>query len=363
MATSFSPSYIRHSFDKLAGVVEKAAERIEREAKEGPVDLQCLFLNMATDIVGKVGFDLDFGGIDKTGVIYDHFVEAFVHFTDTLFKPHLQLYMWLFPNSKPAIRKRTSQESIYKLHEDFLDTILARPYPGDEEQSLWANLRRLIDPDTGKPVERNKLIGEVISMVGAAMDTTGHQLGWVFAVLSDHPEAVERILSDMKGLGLIGPGARDLEFSDLGQLPYMTAVVKECMRLVSSVSILSVRCLPEDMTIFGYRLPKGMQVYIPGNVYHHLEEYFEEPEVFKPERFLDGKTHDFYIPFGTGPRDCVGQRLGFLEIQLTLLLLLPRFKFKLAKNYTLQDVLDKQYYESIMCAAKGGLNFEVTPRA
>lgn len=362
IAQSFAPNHIRQCFEKLYGVIEHAAERIEREAKEGPVDFEEIFPHMTTDIVGRVGFDMDFGGISKTGQVYHCFVAAFGHFMDAWFKPHLQLYMWLFPRSKPALRKKMDQENIFKVHEHVVNTIMSRPYPPETEQSLWANLRRMIDPDTGKPVDRKKLVGEVITMVGAAMDTTGHMLGWIFAMLSDRDDVVDRILEDMKVLGLYGPGARDPEFADLSKLPYLTAVIKECMRVLDSLAALTSRCLPRDMEVFGYRLPKGLQVYVPGNVYSHLEEYFDEPEVFKPERWLSGKNYDFYIPFSYGPRDCVGQRLGMQEMQLTLLLLLPRFKMKLTNGETFNYIMEHKYYESVMCSAKGGLNFDITPR-
>ena len=362
IATSFSTTHVRHAFPKVMMVVENAAARIEREAKQGPVDLQCLFTHMATDLVGRVAFDMDFGGISREGRIFECFVDAFSHFTDTLFKPHLQLYMKLFPNSKPALRKKASQEAIFAEHKHVTQTFMSRPYPPDNEYSLWANLRRMIDPDTKKPVEVEKLAGEVISMVGAAMDTTGHQMGWICAILSDHDETVDRILSDMKELGLYGPGSRPFEFADVAKLPFLTAVVKECMRVVDSLAALTSRCVPEDMEIFGYRLPKDMQVYVPSNVYSRMEEYFEDPDEFKPDRWLSGKSYEYFMPFSSGPRDCVGQRLAMLEMQLTLMHLLPRFKIKLADGYTFDDVMNKKYYESVMVAAKGGMNFEITPR-
>lgn len=239
---------------------------------------------------------------------------------------------------------------------------MSRPYPPESEQALWANLRRMIDPDTGKPIEVKRLAGEVISMVGAAMDTTGHQLSWIFAMLSDKDEVVETILEEMRSLGLYGHDARKPEFKDLAEVKYLTAVIKECMRTLDSLAALSSRCLPEDMEIFGYRLPKGLQVYVPGNTYSHLPEYFDEPEVFKPERWLSGKTYDFYIPFSYGTRDCVGQRLAMQEMQLTMMMLLPRYKMKLVNGETFDSIMETRYYEQVVACAKGGLFFDVTAR-
>lgn len=364
VSQSFSASHIRHAFADLKKVVERALLIVEKKAKSGPVDLHPIFGHMTTDVVGDVGFQLDLGGLDRTGKIYDCFIHSFECFTEKMVKPHYRLMSYLFPNSAVGKRWRTRQQAIFREHEKIVEEIWKRPYPEDENTTLWANLRRLVDPETGKEIEHKKLAGELISIVGAAMDTTGHQLGWMFAILSDHDEVIDRIIEDMKAQGLYGPNAREIEFNDLSSMPYLTAVIKECMRMCASISLVSHRCTKEDMTIFGYRIPKETQIFVPANVYCKLEEYCEDPKSFIPERWLDGNksAEKFFLPFSYGPRDCAGQRLAMMEMQIALLLFIKTFKMKLAGGKTYKEVDENQMYESIMLEAEGGLQFDIEVR-
>ena len=239
---------------------------------------------------------------------------------------------------------------------------MSRPYPDENTNALWASFRKLIDPDTNKPVEAEKLYGDVATVVIGGMDTAGHQLGWILAILSDYPDVVDRILDELKSNQLCGPDARDLKFEDIAELKYFNAVIKECMRIVTSTTASSIREVTKDMNILGYRVPKGTQIYVPGNVYTHMEELYDDPKVFRPERWMGDKAKDnLAINFSYGPRDCVGQKLGIFEMQVTLIRLLPKYKFTLTDG-TYDDVCRNRAYDAIVVSAEGGLPFNVEER-
>ena len=111
-AHAFSSCHLRATLPRLQKIITHAIERIEEERVMGPVDLQELFLDMTTDIIGAVGFDMHFGGLEKTSRIPSLLREAFKQFEENNFKPHLRLYMKLFPNSKPALARKTTAESL-----------------------------------------------------------------------------------------------------------------------------------------------------------------------------------------------------------------------------------------------------------
>eukprot|EP00210_Caulerpa_lentillifera_P005030 g4804.t1 len=363
ISKSFSSTHIRNAFDDLKSVVKRALVIVEEKSVRAPVDLQPIFGQLATDIIGKVGFDLNLGGLDQSGRIYNCFIESFECFVEKIFKPHYRLLAHFWPNSSVGKRWRIRQETIFNEHEKIIEKIWSRPYPEEENVTLWANLRRVIDPETGQSIEKKKIAGELITIVGAAMDTSGHQLGWIFAILSDHEHVINKLITDMEALGLYGPNARELEFIDLASLPYLTAIIKECMRICVSISVVTHRCTKEDMTIFGFRVPKGTQIYIPSNVYCKMEEYCEEPMMFKPERWLGPNSPEqAFLAFSHGPRDCAGQRLAMLEMQITVLLFIQKFKIKLSGGKTFKEIEEKYMYESIMMEAEGGLVFDIEER-
>eukprot|EP00210_Caulerpa_lentillifera_P004421 g4218.t1 len=362
-ASAFSSANLRVTLPRLQEVITNAMARIDKERAQGPVNLQSLLVHMTMDVIGKVGFEQDFGGLDQTGKIYNLLKEAFMHFEDYFFKPHLQLYMRLFPNSKPAIKKRMNDEGLVMEWTKIVDGFMQREPPNEQENSLWANLRKLIDPDTGKPVEADKLIGDVATLVIAGMDTTGHQLGWILAILSDHPETVDKILDELKEHNLCGPDAKELVFENLADLKFLNAVIKECMRILTSTVIIGVREAVEDMNILGYRVPKGTQICVPSNVYPHMEEHYDDPESFKPDRWLHEKSGDnLYLPFSYGVRDCVGQRLGFFEMQVTLIRFLMKYRIKLTEG-SFDEVRANRAYDAMVVSAEGGLFFDVTDRS
>jgi len=361
-AQAFSSSNMRTTLPSLQKVITDAMARIDKERVEGPVDMQELLVHMTLDVIGYVAFDQNFHGVDKTGRIPSLLEEAFLHFEDEFFKPHLQLYMKLFPNSAPAIKKRTCIESMLEEWKKVTETFMTRPSPGENENSLWASLRKVIDPDTGKPVTASRIFGDVGSLIIAGMDTTGHQMQWIFAILSDHPDVVDKILDELKSHQLYGPNSKDLQFEDLTELKYLNAVIRECMRIVTSTIGGGIREVTKDMTILGYRVPKGTQIVVPSNVYTHMEQWFDDPETFKPERWLGENAKDnLFISFSAGPRDCVGQKLGFFEMQVTLIRMLSKYKFKLSEG-TYAEVRAKRSYDAIVVSAEGGLFFDITDR-
>ena len=361
-AHAFSSSHLRATLPRLQKIIARAIERIEEERVMGPVDLQELFLDMTTDIIGAVGFDMHFGGLEKTSRIPSLLREAFKQFDENNFKPHLRLYMKLFPNSKPALARKTTAESLFAEFRKITNTFMSRPYPDENTNALWASLRKLLDPDTNKPVEAEKLYGDVATLVIAGMDTTGHQLAWILAILSDYPDVVDRILDELKSNQLCGPDARDLKFEDIAELKYLNAVIKECMRIVTSTVSSGIREVAKDMSILGYRVPKGTQIFVPENVYTHMEEFYDDPKVFRPERWMGDKAKDnLAINFSYGPRDCVGQKLGIFEMQVTLIRLLPKYKFTLTDG-TYDDVRRNRAYDAIVVSAEGGLPFNIEER-
>jgi len=360
-AHAFSSTSLRAMLPTLETVISHAMQRIDASRKNGPVDLQELFRQMTLDVIGHVGFDQDLGGLDGTGPIPALVEEGFKFVEDLLFKPHLTLYMMLFPNSEPALKILANMENMLKEWKQITENFMSRPYPDDNNNALWASLRKIIDPDTGEPVTTEKISGDVGTLVIAGMDTTGHQLAWILAILSDHPETVQKIMDELCSHQLSGPDARDIQFEDLTELKYLNAVIRECMRLLTSAQSMSIRQTTEDMTISGYRVPKGTQIFVPENVYTQLEPFFDDPEVFRPERWIKEEAKEDFFPFSVGPRDCIGQRLAMFEMQVTLIRVLPKYRFKLTEG-TFEEVKANKAYDTVVVSAEGGLFFDVDDR-
>ena len=123
-------------------------------------------------------------------------------------------------------------------------------------------------------------------------------------------------------------GGRSATAADIGALPYLKAVVQETLRMYSPAWIIG-RQPTEDVQIGEYLIPKGVQVLMPQAVMHYDERYFEAPQEFRPQRWLDGLEKELprfaYFPFGGGPRVCIGNHFAMMEAMLLIATMAQRF--------------------------------------
>lgn len=166
---------------------------------------------------------------------------------------------------------------------------------------------------------------EIMTMLLAGHETTAAALSWAWHLLARHPHEMQRLQEELDER----LGGRTPEPGDLPQLPYTRAVVNETMRLYPPVWLLPRRAVAAD-TIGGYDVPAGADVLVSLYSLHRHPAYWRDPDDFQPQRFMAGPAGDAgamraYLPFGAGPRSCVGMRLGLLESVLALATLAARF--------------------------------------
>lgn len=184
-------------------------------------------------------------------------------------------------------------------------------------------------------------------MFAAGTDTTFITLDWAMTELMMNPMAMEKAQNEVRGV--LGERRVVLE-SDLHNLQYMKAIIKEVFRLHSPAPVLVPRESMEDVTIDGYKIPAKTRVYVNAWAIGRDKESWEDAETFKPERFLgrdmniDFKGKDFeLIPFGAGRRGCPAITFAIAVIELALAQLLHSFDWELplgisAKDLDLTDV-------------------------
>ncbi|WBA42273.1 cytochrome P450 [Hymenobacter canadensis] len=191
-------------------------------------------------------------------------------------------------------------------------------------------LQMLLDAryeDTGEGMSEEQLLDEANILLLAGHETSANALSWMLYLLARHPEAAAQVRQERAAAGL---AQRPPEFAELTQLPYSMQVVQETMRLYPPAWILD-RVALEDDEFRGLPIPKGtlFSIYIHG--IHRHPGLWPEPDAFRPERFAPGQEPPIpayaYLPFGGGPRLCVGSHFALTEIQLVLLEALRHFTF------------------------------------
>ncbi|CAI9110096.1 OLC1v1010062C2 [Oldenlandia corymbosa var. corymbosa] len=170
-----------------------------------------------------------------------------------------------------------------------------------------------------------------LDLLSAGTDTTSSTLEWAMAELLKNPRILQRVQAELAEV--VGRG-KPIEDSDVARLPYLQCVVKETLRLHPAVPLLLPRTVERDVELFGYSVPKGSLVLVNAWAIAIDKKLWEDPLLFKPERFakskLDVKGQDFeLIPFGAGRRICPGMSLALRTIPLVLGSMVNVFDWKL----------------------------------
>jgi len=206
-----------------------------------------------------------------------------------------------------------------------------------DEDNILDRLIEASDDDSGERMSRTQMRDEIVTLMLAGHETSATALTWTLYLLATHPE-VERRLYNMLRAELRGQPATA---ADLPRIPYLKQVVQESMRLCPPVWAVSRRC--EQGETFGpYSLPADSYVGVITYSLHRNPAYWPDPERFDPERFTPERSagrHSYcYLPFGAGPRTCIGAGMAMLEIQLVLARLVQHFEARVVPGHPVEAV-------------------------
>jgi unspecific monooxygenase len=194
--------------------------------------------------------------------------------------------------------------------------------PSDKPRDLFDMLLAARDPETGAVFSREQLRDQTATMMVGANETTSLALFWSLYLLAMAPAEQERVADEVRGLDLAPEHAAEA----LPKLDYTRAVVNEVLRLFPPIwAIARVAKGPDrvaDITI-----PRGAIIAISPWILHRHLKLWQDPDAFIPSRFLVGKPQRFsYLPFGMGPRVCVGAQFALTEVVLVLAAMIKRFR-------------------------------------
>jgi cytochrome P450 len=198
-------------------------------------------------------------------------------------------------------------------------------------------LTRLVaakDPDDGVGLNATEVRDEVITIFMAGHETTAVTMTWVWYLLSQHPAEEATLHKELDTV----LGGRIPTVEDLPTLPYARMVIEEAMRVYPPAPGISMREAKEADELCGFKVTPGMQILISPWILHRHRRLWEDPERFDPTRFSkeasDKRPRFAYLPFGGGPRVCIGATLAMTEAILILAVLAQRFRLRLKEGQT-----------------------------
>lgn len=220
------------------------------------------------------------------------------------------------------------KQSMSELNEVVDRIIQQRRHEFRDGGDLLSSMMTAHDSLTGESMSDEQLRSQIMTLMLAGYETTANALTWTWYLLSQHGWATERLRHEVRDT-LHGRSPR---YADLENLPYTRAVLNESLRLFPPAWTLGRRALGED-ELGGYYIAPGTVLAICIYTLHRHPAYWERPESFDPDRFTPENSsgrHKFaYIPFGAGPRQCIGNNFGLMEASLIIAGIAQHFELEL----------------------------------
>jgi cytochrome P450 len=259
------------------------------------------------------------------------------------------------PSWVPTRRNLREKRALARLDE-LLDSFIAAHRASSEKPAdLLSVLLAATDEDSGIRMSDRQLHEEMMTLFLAGHETTAMALTWTWYLLSQHPEVEERLVGEVSRV-LRG---RAPTVADLAQLPYTEMVVRESMRLYPPAAGFAREPI-EDVRIGGYDVPRGSIVTVNTYALHRDPRFFDDPERFDPERFSPGWEERIpryaFLPFGGGPRVCIGNGFAMMEARLIVATVVQRCHLSLEPG---QEIVPMQL---VTVRPKNGIRMRVSKR-
>jgi len=215
------------------------------------------------------------------------------------------------------------------LFDEIIEARLHAP-PSEKPRDLFDMLLAARDPETGAMFSRAQLRDQLATMIVAGHETTALTLFWSLYLLASAPGEQERVAHEVGAIDF----APDTAGETLAKLPYTRAVVNEALRLYPPAFVIARMAIAADQ-VGAAAIPRRSLVMIAPWVLHRHVQLWKDPDAFTPSRFLrpEPQAHRFaYLPFGAGPRVCVGAQFALAEASLVLAMIIKSFKVTLADD-------------------------------
>jgi len=288
-----------------------------------PFDVAAEMMALTLDIIARTMFSAEVSGE----------VAAIRRLTDFVInlRPSL-LDLFGFPQWLPRLQPREYRAAIAAFEPLVARFLAERRHEESARGDLLSMLLAARDPETGEGMSDRQLRDEILTIFLAGHETTANALTWTWYLLARHPQAEARLHDELDAV----LGGRLPTFADLAELKWTRMLIEEAMRLYPPAHTIARTAIGEDR-IGGVRVPPGASLTISIYALHRNPKLWGEPERFDPQRFAPDAVaarHRFaYLPFGGGPRICIGNGFAMAEAQVILATVAQRWRLRLAEGH------------------------------
>lgn len=337
-----------HASGHIDRVARATAAALDTWSGGDEVDLNARLVRLALTIVGETLFGFDvFSQADSAAAAVTTGLRYIDGYNDAI----LSLPLWVpTPHNR---RFREARDLLFGLVQQIIDERRQDPTGRDD---LLSTMMAARDEDGRPAMDDQQLRDEVMTMLIAGHETVAATVTWVFHAVLGAPEVEARLAEEAQRV----LGARPATLADLPNLTYTTQVIQEALRLYPPGWMLERSPIAPD-TLCGHRIEPRHVISISPYLIHRDPTDWPDPERFDPERFrpeaVAARRKMAWIPFGAGPRRCIGDRLAMSEAQIIVAMLIARYRLRPVAGHVVEPEA------SVTLRPRDGLRVHLTPRA
>jgi cytochrome P450 len=326
MQQGFSPGKLNSMASMMHECLADSVGKFDREIERGPVDIYVEMMKMTFRMVSHSLFSANIKDEDVNYI--SHTISTVQEF---MVRQIVQPYLDPWFAFSGQLRKHEAMRD--RGNRIILDYIHHRREHKGEYNDLLQILMDAVYSD-GHGMTDESILSESMQLLVAGHETSSNGLSWMLYLLSQHPEYVDEIRNEYDRV----VGDTTVKYSDVPKLEFTTQIAEEALRLYPPFWMVDRVAMSDDQ-IDDISIPKGTTIIVFIYGAHHSPKFWDEPETFLPERFRkeNKKNHTpfAYLPFGAGPRGCIGGNYAMLQMLIILGVMLRRYDFELAPNQTI----------------------------
>jgi len=343
-----APAFAGQQLLAYGGEMVALTQRMLDGWKNGQImDIHPEMMGLTLRIAAKTLFDSE---VEQDISNMDHALNDLIVEIASRFKRPI-----LIPDAVPLPGHLRYRRAIRTVEHVVSRMIAERRASGLENRNDFLSRLMASRDEAGNPMSDALLRDEAITLLLAGHETTALALSWTWFLLGQHPDAQARMASEIAEV----VGDRPPTADDLPRLKYTESVVMEAMRIYPPAWAIG-RESTGPFELGGYAFPAGTTIFISPWILHRDPRYFEEPETFRPERWMGNLARELprfaYMPFGGGPRICIGQRFAMIEAMLILTTMTQRFSAEWQKDRKVTP------FPSITLRPRGGVWLKLEDR-
>ncbi|KAH8290779.1 hypothetical protein KR054_005866 [Drosophila jambulina] len=370
LTPTFTSGKMKHMFPIVVKVGEEMEKVFSSKIKSGGssggqvLEVVDLVARYTADVIGNCAFGLDCNSLHNPRA--DFVTVGKRAITEHAYGGLLDIFLFGFPKLSRRLRLKLNVQDVEDFYTKIVrDTIDYRLKTKEKRNDFMDSLIEMYQKEQAGNKEDglsfNELLAQAFIFFVAGFETSSTTMGFALYELARHQDVQDKLRTEINDV--LGKHNNEFTYEGVKEMKYLEQVVMETLRKHPVVAhLVRITTKPYVHSNPKYSIDRDIGVLVPTLGIHHDPEFYPEPEKFIPERFDEEQVKQrpacTFLPFGDGPRNCIGLRFGRMQVIVGMALLIHNYKFELHPTKT--SVPIKYKVKNILLSAEGGINLNVS---